>query len=353
MSKRRVGANKQHTHQRFAAAASTGIAPAVAAELRTQGARQVREEAELVTFTHGDIRAVIPKLRLAHAVYALRDFAVPRPKALLGDQQFRQLTALVAQARGPFTGLRIEAAGKDSAVMVRIGEQLARAAKVPFAPDDGDLLVRIVRTTGWRVLVRLTPRPLSARAWRVCNIPGGLHAPLAVFMNQLAGATARSRYINLFAGSGTLAIEHALAGGTATAVEIDPTVVSCLQQNVAAAQLGQRVRVINANALQGHPDVPAGGFDVVSADPPWGDAVGSHAQSEPLHRELLTRAAELLAPGGVFVLITHEVRIIRRLLAAAGSHGFRVAFEQQVAHGGHHPLVLVLKRGEVRANITP
>ena len=32
---------------------------------------------------------------------------------------------------------------------------------------------------GWEVLVRLTPRPLTARPWRVCNWPGALNAVVA------------------------------------------------------------------------------------------------------------------------------------------------------------------------------
>lgn len=352
MTRRRTAKNLQKTHQHFAADASKGLEPAVANELRSFGATNVQVGTELVTFSHSNIARLLPALRLANTVYAVHTFAVPRPRALLGDQHFRQLSALVRFARGSFQGLRIEAAGKDSAVMNRIGTELAQVAGVPFAPEDGDLVVRIVRANGWRVLVRITPRPLSARSWRVCNIPGGLHAPLAVFMNALSGATPQSRYVNLFAGSGTLAIEHALAGGTATAVEIDPATVACLTQNAAAAGVTNRVHPITADALAPHPQLAPGTADVVTADPPWGDAVGKHVQSEALHHALFTRAAELLAKDGTFVLVTHELRITRRLLAAH-NYGLQVAKEHQVAHGGHHPLVLVLRRGKARANMTP
>lgn len=343
MTRRRPAPARAPQHQHYAAAVQRGLAPAAAAELRDAQASLVHVGEELITFSHPNISTQLPKLRLVNAVYAVRDFAVPRPKALLGDEHFRHLASLVNQARGRFTGLRIEAAGKHSAVMVRLGTELASHAGVPFRPDAGDLVVRIVRTSEWQVLVRLTPRPLSARPWRVCNIPGGLHAPLAVWLNQLAGATPRSRYVNLFAGSGTLAIEHALAGGTATAVEIAAETVQCLRENVAAAGALRRVQAVTADALAPHEALPAGTFDIVTADPPWGDAVGHHAQNEAVHSALVARAAELLVPGGTFALITHEVRMIRRVLSSAPVP-FTVVQEQQVAHGGHHPLVLVLKR---------
>lgn len=227
--------------------------------------------------------------------------------------------------------------------MVRLGEALARAAKLPFAPETGDLTVRVARTrTGWDVLVRLTARPLSARAWRVCNLPGGLHAPLAVVMNELASSDAAVRYVNVMAGSGTLAIEHALSGGTALAVEMSAHAARCAAENAAAAGVEDRVQIVTADVFEPSPLLQPGSFDVVTANPPWGDAVGSHETNAALHRRVLIRAHELLVPGGVFVLVTHEVKLLQRLLQEMQAQ-FVVQHERQVAHGGHHPRVVKLQ----------
>ena len=58
------------------------------------------------------------------AVQRVLRYPVPRPKALLGDELLRglrtDLAEALADARGPFRALRLEAAGRDSDVMRRL-----------------------------------------------------------------------------------------------------------------------------------------------------------------------------------------------------------------------------------------
>src|SRR5690606_18397991 len=112
-------------------------------------------------------------------------------------------------------------------------------------PVDGELLVRVRpfrqgQISGWEVLLRLTPRPLSARAWRTCNRPGGLNATVAVAVNEMLGLDARGAYLNLMCGSGTLLVERALAGAHGTLVGIDSQqeAVECSAANLASAGVG-------------------------------------------------------------------------------------------------------------------
>lgn len=342
--KRRVSRPSAPAAPEYRAESIAGTIDFAARELERCGALAVRTSDTWATFQTRNIAALLPQLRTVHAVYAAASFAVPRPKALLGNEHFRRITPLLQAAlrTDAFTGLRIEAAGKDSPVMGRLGEALARAAGVPFAPETGDLVVRVVRTrNGWDVLTRLTARPSSARSWRVCNIPGGLHAPLAVVLNDIAGATRETRYLNVMAGSGTIAIEHALRGGEALAVEISADAVRCAQDNIAAAGVAHRVRMLNADMFQAAPELTPGTFDVVTVNPPWGDAVGRHATNQELHERLLLRVHELLVPGGALVLVTHEIRLLKQLLHAYQDR-FELHFERQVGHGGHHPVVAKL-----------
>jgi 23S rRNA G2445 N2-methylase RlmL len=71
-----------------------------------------------------------------------------------------------------FATLELAAAGAESAVMQRIATTLAERLKLRVVPSEGDLQVRVRPSqTGWDVLLRLTPRPLGTRAWRVCTLP--------------------------------------------------------------------------------------------------------------------------------------------------------------------------------------
>ena len=310
-----------------------------------------REDALALSVTeHG--RAALHELRTAVAVERVRRFAVPRPKALLGDAVLRELqgelqavVAAATAARAPFTALRLEAAGRESPVMRRLAEALAAGVGLPEDPNDGDLRVRVRPDDGgWAVLVRTTRRPLSARGWRVCDRPGGLNASLAAAVPWLARPGRGVHALNAFAGSGTLAIELALADPDARVdgVDLDPEAVACAERNASAAGVEGRVRfaVGDATAL-GAADASV---RLLLADPPWGDAVGAHVANRALYPAFLAEAARVVAPGGRFALVTHEVALVHELLAGDAGAAWRPVHERRVWHGGHHPLLLVVER---------
>ncbi|MBX3143948.1 MAG: methyltransferase domain-containing protein [Trueperaceae bacterium] len=297
----------------------------------------------------------LKSLRTVGAVYRRLEFAVPRPKALLGSGHFRRLSTVVsevARAGGPFTALRIAAAGADSTVFRRLAEALSESVGLPVDQTGGDLLLRVTPTRsadagGWEVLVRSTPRPTSTRPWRVCNLPGGVNATVAVVMNRLVGEADGDDYLNLMCGSGTLVIERALSTPRAarlTGVDISPKALACARANASAALAGSSARVSTIEWLEA--DVSeldlGGSYSAITADAPWGDAVGVHADSRRLHRDLLDCAARAASENAAFALLTHEVKIANDAIAA--SRDWRVERSLRVSHGGHNPLLAVLRR---------
>lgn len=331
------------------------------AELQRLGAGRLTAAADGVRFAApADLERVM-RARTVAAFYLSLGFPVPRPKALLGDAAFKRLAAAVTRVAGPhgagtplsggrFRGLRLAAAGADSPVLRRLGEELARAVGLNLDADQGELLVRLRPDPlgeGWEALVRLTPRPATARAWRACNRPGGLNAAVAAAMNELAGVRPDDRYLNLMCGSGTLLVERALRGPARSlvGVDVEPTAISCAEANLLAAGASDRCELLVGDVTR-DADVAElaarGPFDVVTADAPWGDAIGRNVDNRALYPLLLAAAARVAAPKGRFVLLTHEVRLMRGLLPA--SEEWRLERELQVAHGGHNPLLLLLKR---------
>jgi SAM-dependent methyltransferase len=295
--------------------------------------------------------AAVHDLRTVVAVQRVLRYPVPRPKALLGDALRRQvaadLAAAVADATAVtgagFTALRLEAAGRDSEVMRRLAAALAEAVDLPVDEEDGDLVVRArPEADGWALLVRTTPRPLTTRPWRVCDRPGGLNASLAAALGWLAAPPAGARVANPFVGSGTLAIELGLADRRAriTGFDLDPEAVACARRNADAAGVAGRVELEEGDATawrQGDASL-----DLVLADPPWGDAVGSRRANRALYPAFLAEAARCLRPGGRLAWVTHEIELTRDLLAGPGP--WRVVHDRRVWHGGHHPWVLILER---------
>lgn len=304
-----------------------------------------------VAFTYqGDLGALLG-LRSVLAAYLVLHFDVPRPKALLGHQHFERLLGAVALVRGlhapgAFGTLRLSAAGEDSSVLVRLKDELAARAGLALADDEGDLLVRLRRARGaggWECLLRLSPRPLATRAWRVCNMPGAPNATLAHAMMQLSEPAADDVVLNLACGSGTLLVERLALGPARAALgcDTDPQALACAQANLAAAGYAGRARLErwDATALP----LPNASASMICADLPFGQIVGSHRENELLYPRIVAEAARVAAPGARLVLLTHEVRLLERV-AAAYAHAWEHVATLAVRSSGMTPRIFAFLR---------
>jgi 23S rRNA G2445 N2-methylase RlmL len=303
-----------------------------------------------VGFTcQADLRALLA-LKTVQAVYSVQTFLVARPKALLGDEHFRKLLAQIEMARslspaGAYQSLYISAAGSDSSVMVRLKQALAQRTSLRVAEDEGDLQVRIRPATaqGWQTLVRLSPRPLATRAWRVCNFEGALNAAVANAMLRLIRPSPSDTFLNLACGSGTLLIERLAQGKArhAIGIDLDAQALDCAAANVAAAGFAHAATLAHADARA--LPLPDASVDALAADLPFGHLVGSHAENLEAYPQILREAARVAKPGARFALITHEVRLMEQLLAQP-AFSWRVGQVLRVELGGLFPRVFVLEK---------
>ena len=326
-----------------------GLVPFALAELRHKNidAKQVSDTDISLTCA-----SLPPDLRTVTALYSRLEFAIPRPKALLGNVAFQQLMKGIDRVRTQqtspqaFGSFRLDAAGKDSPVFQRLASALESQLELPHDPEDGDLLLRVrpnADKDGWQVLVRTTPRPLSARAWRVCNLPGGLNACVAAAMLDVANVRPFERMLNAMCGSGTLLLEQASKQRVKDlwGVDISEEALACARENLQAAkaQLKQQVRLEHADVTTlPYPDACV---DVVVCDPPWGDALGSIETNRDLYPRFLQEMARVITPAGRLIMITHDVRRFERDIAASP---WQKTAEVRVFHGGHYPRVYRLER---------
>lgn len=290
------------------------------------------------------------KLRTVQAIYLVQQYNVPRPKALLGDEHFKKLLGHIKIARDlwpadAFKTLHISAAGSDSSVMTRLKEELAAKTSLLIDDEEGDLLIRVRKTKvgdGWETLVRISPRPQATRAWRVCNREGALNAPVAYAMNVLTQPTAEDVYLNMGCGSGTLLIERVAAGEVQSIVgyDNDSVALDCAGKNIEAAGYSEVIKRRQGDIT----DLPlsAKSVDVITADLPFGQLVGSHDDNITLYPKLLKEAARLLKQGGRMVLISHEVRLLDSLLE--DSPYWKIEQNLRISVGGMHPRIWVLSR---------
>ncbi|MSQ24161.1 MAG: methyltransferase domain-containing protein [Chloroflexi bacterium] len=264
-----------------------------------------------------DLRSVI-------AVHLVEDFEIPRPQALLGHQHFTRLVRAAqlitdASAPGAFSTLRISAAGSQSAVLRRLKEELGHALRLTSVEDDGDLLLSVRRRpdaqTGWRILLRLSHRPLSARAWRVCNLPGALNATVANVMARIATPSAKERFLNVACGSGTLLIERLALGAAKLAVgcDLSPSALDCARQNLQASGHQAVADLVQADA--GSLPFGSGSFDTIVADLPYGMLMGSEAELRDLYPRFLVEATRVAAASCSLVVITPRRGLFETALA--------------------------------------
>lgn len=331
-----------------------GLEDLAAEELGDRLGEQMRpgaSRAGALRFRYSGELARLLELRTVLAAYLTHTFEIPRPKALLGNQEFGIIAGMVGAAfelaqPGAFQTLRLSAAGEDSAVLTRFKEQLAQRFGLAVAPDEGDLLIRLRRAAegpGWELLVRLTPRPLATRAWRVCNLPGSLNATLAHAIGLLTEPDPNDTLLNIGCGSGSILIERLLLAPVRRAIgcDTDPAALACARQNLAAAGLTRaaQLEAWDAGALP----LPDESVDVIVSDLPFGQLVGSHRENLELYPRVLAEAARVARPGARMALLTHEVRLLQEVAASFEDEWAPVEVFR-VRSGGMTPRIVLFER---------
>ena len=305
----------------------------------------------VVQFTFGDDPKKLLGLKTALSLFWGRRFDVPRPRALLGHEHFTALVDVIYQVMalwpaGTFQSVYLAAAGSDSDLMQRLITEIASAVRLKVANEEGDLLLRVRRPLAkdededaWDALVRMSPRPLSVRKWRVCDFEGALNAAVANALVMLTQPQPDDQVLNLACGSGTILIERAQAGpaGRLMGCDTNPAALACARRNAKAAGFGKPKhqsgserpgRRRRSPLLNLEPNVEIEWFDwdaralpledasldVLCADLPFGHDVGSHEENLLLYPHIIKEAARVAKPGGRAVFITHELRLMETVL---------------------------------------
>lgn len=302
-----------------------GLKPFAISELKSllgkQFSLQPTAELEPIRFYfNGDLNQ-LKKLKTVMGVYLGQHYPIPRPKALLGHQHFQMLLKQIESVRQLyppqiFSTFRLSAAGHQSPVFIRLGAEISASTGLTLNEDEADLLIRVrpavTQQTGWEMLCGLTPRPLSARGWRVADMEGALNSTIAAAMIALTQPQPTDRFLNLMCGSGTLLVERLEASKLAYAVGSDMSGNSLekTKLNLAAAKVRARLLQQDDTRLPFSPQ----SFNSLVADLPWAQLVGSPAQVQDLYPLILREAARVATPGGRFALITHQIRLVERVL---------------------------------------
>lgn len=301
----------------------------------------------------GSLRDLM-QLRSVVAVYTVQNYPIPRPKALLGHQYFKQLLSQIHQVfdlfpNSTFQTMHLSAAGSNSSVMRRLKDELAEQIKLEIADEQGDLLLRVRKrrqSSEWQTLVRISPRPLATRSWRTIDMPGALNASVAFAMVNLTRPTPHDKFLNIACGSGTLLIERAkyMSADQIVGFDLNQAALELAKINVTSAQIVDMVQLVNCDIR--HMPSGVGSCNAIVADLPFGQLVGSHAENQILYPTVLDESARVIAEGSRFVVISHEVR----LMEACFRHSpyWYLVEERIITLRGLHPRIYVFERNSLQ-----
>ena len=82
--------------------------------------------------------------------------------------------------------------------------------------------------------------------------------------------------------------------------------------------------------------LPDASIDVLCADLPWGQLPGSHETNATLYPQVLAEAGRVAAPQARAIFITHEIRLMERVLRDCAAL-WTLQQEVKVFQGGLHP----------------
>ncbi len=292
-------------------------------------------------------------LRIAQAAYVGLTFSGRRPNALLGHQNLNDLLERIKTVRGlhppgTFESFRFGAAGRDSSTLRRLADELEAQTNLRHDPDDGELLIRIRQRDpadeeGWEAMVRLSPRPLAMRPWRVRSFSGALNATIAAAMVDLTQPRPEDHFINLMCGSGTLLVERLLRCKLSEVVGCDVSreALDAARANLDAAKVAAHVRLMESDATLTGLDMAR--YTALCADLPSGNQVVSHPENTALYPALVAECGRLAAHGARFAVITHEPRLFEAALPDAGRI-WQLERTVRVSQGGQRPQIFVLRR---------
>lgn len=240
----------------------------------------------------------------------------------------------------PFTSIDVQRRA-GAAVVARYGLAVSLL--------DFDCEVR-VDVTGRRCLVgvQLTRLPLSRRHHKPYNPRAALKANVAYALLRLAGVD-RGRLLDPFCGSATIPLEAAAAypGLQVEASDASPAAVEGARANLAAAGHAEAIPVF-CRDLSDLPDAyPAGTFDAIVTNPPYGVRLGLGMDYVPFYRRFLDVSAHLLAPGGRLVFLAWKRGVVD-LANRSARHGprrpLRRVHVRVVETGGIYPRIYVMER---------
>ncbi len=212
-----------------------------------------------------------------------------------------------------FKTFKVRCAGSQTTEIIEIEKYIQETYRLNKA-DDADLEIYINKISDiWEISVRLSPRPLSVRDYKISNIKGGLNPNIAYAVNSFCDLKNINSYLNIFSGSATLLIEAGLVNPNIKPIglDIDKKINSLAIQNIKKAGLIKNIQIKTVDIFD-NPDI--GQFDVITSNLPFGMQVSKGEDLNKLYKQFINYSEKTLNPKGKLVVYTSEYEILETIL---------------------------------------
>jgi 23S rRNA G2445 N2-methylase RlmL len=231
------------------------------------------------------------------------DFAAPTricaQVRMIGAQPLFSVTA-------SFVGRRNYSADE---IKQAVAEGVSRSIPWTYTADDREadfnIRVFIEHETAY-VGLRLSKSPLHERRYKQVQRAGSLKPSVAAAMLQLAEAAPGDSLLDPCCGAGTILIEGALIGTTASGGDIDPEAVDAARANADAANVNIDIREWDARRLP----IPDRSIDRIVTNLPWGRQIVVDQVLADFYRDVCAEMERVLAHGGRIAILTSTPHLL-------------------------------------------
>jgi 23S rRNA G2445 N2-methylase RlmL len=239
----------------------------------------------------------------------LNPIYINKHKSILGNL----IEKVIASDRKKFKTFKLRCAGSDTKEIVEIEKYIQDTYKLKKT-DNADLEIYINKIKDiWEISVRLSPRPLSVRDYKVSNIKGGLNPNIAYAINSFCDLHNIKSYLNIFSGGSTLLIEAANINPNIKFIglDIDKKTNSLAIQNIKKAGLIKNIQIKTGDIFE-NPDL--GKFDAITANLPFGMQISKGEDLQKLYEQFVKYGEKSLNAKGKLIAYTTEDEILENIL---------------------------------------
>lgn len=144
--------------------------------------------------------------------------------------------------------------------------------------------------------------------------PDRVREALFSILQSKLGNFTNLRVLDLFAGSGALAIEALSRGATsACLVEKTHAAEQLIRDNLKRCQLSDKAKLLIRDAWQALPEFASGSFDLIFIDPPYGQKLAERALGAVDRLKLLSNDGIICAETGANEILPESVGQLQRI----------------------------------------